>query len=346
MFCPKCGTQLDDNARFCAACGEQLGAEEVNSSGAGQNYAPTQPQYAPEYQYPVRSAGKGVSPAVVAVITVAVIAVLAVVGYFLFFSDNAPFGTGNDEVSISVPVIESDGDEEAATEEKELEEEAPRVDIETPVNNLISSYGLVNDVAVAVVDNLTGERYLCNGSGMAYTSWGFYLPAYMALCDTYPTGYDSYKSDIMSSDAAKCNTAANFAIDTLGGLGGINNCISTNYGYTVTRFGRKFGETNAYGDNYTSAAEAVDLMQRLNDKGEYYKFCYNPSAFGVSAPAGATMYAQLGTENRNVMQNLNVFAIVKGANSDYCIAVMTKNKASATGIVNDIINTVYYTLEG
>lgn len=39
MFCPKCGNQNDDNARFCAACGA------VFDNAAQQPQQPQQPQY-------------------------------------------------------------------------------------------------------------------------------------------------------------------------------------------------------------------------------------------------------------------------------------------------------------
>jgi len=35
MFCPKCGTQLDDNARFCGVCGNQLTAPSAAKSPKG-----------------------------------------------------------------------------------------------------------------------------------------------------------------------------------------------------------------------------------------------------------------------------------------------------------------------
>jgi phage shock protein C len=31
MFCTQCGTRLDDNARFCTACGKPVGAEPATA---------------------------------------------------------------------------------------------------------------------------------------------------------------------------------------------------------------------------------------------------------------------------------------------------------------------------
>ena len=45
MFCPNCGTQNADGARFCSACGAPLGAQQ-------QQYRQPQPQYQPQVQQP------------------------------------------------------------------------------------------------------------------------------------------------------------------------------------------------------------------------------------------------------------------------------------------------------
>lgn len=45
MFCPKCGTQNNDNLKFCANCGEPLNANP-------QQQPPQQPQYQQPYQQP------------------------------------------------------------------------------------------------------------------------------------------------------------------------------------------------------------------------------------------------------------------------------------------------------
>jgi len=219
--------------------------------------------------------------------------------------------------------------------------------IEDSVNQLISSYGVEGSVAVSVLDNITGEQFICAGANEQYAAWGFYLPVYMAFCDRYPgtSSYVEEKQNMLSHDAGKCNTAANFAIDSFGGTDSITSYIRQTLGYSNTRYGRKFGQTNATDDNYTTAYDAAIMLNQFNSLYNSYDLCYNPSSFGIAVPDGASMYAQLGTENISVKNNLNVFAIMHGYSADYSIVILTKNNASGSGIVNAILQTVHTQME-
>ena len=44
MFCPKCGTKNEDDARFCAACGAPLEDNTVQAPAAEQMTAPQAPE--------------------------------------------------------------------------------------------------------------------------------------------------------------------------------------------------------------------------------------------------------------------------------------------------------------
>lgn len=230
------------------------------------------------------------------------------------------------------------------TEKVEETVKEEKTDIEGEVNDLIRSKNLIGRVSVAVADNTNNDIYLCTGASERYTAWGFYLPVYMAFCDYYPSGYSGYKADILSSDAAQCNEAANFAIESFGGPSRITEHISS-MGYRDTVIGRKFGDVNANTDNYTSAEEAVELLRQFNESYSFYDLCYSPSKYGVDVPSGARMYAQIGTENINVRNDLNVFAVIKGKNSDYSIVVMSQNGASGTGIIDDVLRKVHVLME-
>jgi hypothetical protein len=51
MFCPQCGTNLPDGARFCPNCGATVAAPTQQASAAPAQPAPAQPQ-TPQYQAP------------------------------------------------------------------------------------------------------------------------------------------------------------------------------------------------------------------------------------------------------------------------------------------------------
>ena len=86
-------------------------------------------------------------------------------------------------------------------------------------------------------------------------------------------------------------------------------------------------------------------MQALNGNGEYAKLTYNTASFGIQGPSGAQVYAQVGTENKAKLENLNLFAIVKGQNSNYCVAVMTKNGAGKNGLISNLLYTLHLEME-
>ena len=55
MFCPKCGAQNEDAARFCSACGLDLSAYQGGSAGQPAYRQQTQaPSYQQPYQPPVQ----------------------------------------------------------------------------------------------------------------------------------------------------------------------------------------------------------------------------------------------------------------------------------------------------
>lgn len=50
MFCSKCGAEIDENAKFCAACGEPSGATDTAQGANQYYYQQTPPEYQPAYQ--------------------------------------------------------------------------------------------------------------------------------------------------------------------------------------------------------------------------------------------------------------------------------------------------------
>lgn len=245
--------------------------------------------------------------------------------------------------SASDLAVVSAADEEVSSDVVDFDE---AVAFESVIDELISSYGVSGDVAVAVFDNNSEDIFFSDGYDKQFVAWGLYAPVYLALELKYPNSYDSYKNDIMSSDPGKCNAAANFAIDCFGGTEGLNKYLNDALGLYDTSYGRKFGDVNASGENYSTVADAGAVMWYMNDFGIDDKLCYSSSSFGITAPYGSVMHAQIGTENRSVRKELNLYAVIEGYTSNYSIAIMTKNNASSTGIIDALLSLVHTHMEG
>lgn len=99
MFCPKCGTKLDDDARFCPSCGAQVGERDASSSASGETVTQTTAA-APKS---VRTKGRGA-------LIAAALGVVVVVGVVVFALSHFMGGTtvagadgmGNSVTNISI----------------------------------------------------------------------------------------------------------------------------------------------------------------------------------------------------------------------------------------------------
>ena len=338
------------------------GQNYANSQQSQQSQQPRNGAHYPERESHTEMPGKKPKKSkalLITLILIAVILCIAIVAFVVWkFVISEPGSKKVDSVynSEAVEVIDDETETEVIIEddtpeielppEEEEEEPDKNAIVVEAVNSLISSKMLSADVGVAIIDNQTNEKFLCNGYDNAYVSWGFYLPVYFALELKYPDMYDSYKLDIMGTDIGKCNSAGNFAMDCFGGPLGMTEYIREETGFTQTSFGRKYGDVNSNAENYTSPIEAAAFLSSLSSAGRDHMLCHSASQFGITVPSDSTMYGQFGTENRGVKNNLNVFAVVKGNTSDYSIAIMTKNKASASGIVDEILSLVHTKMEG
>jgi len=357
MICPRCGANINDGSSFCTQCGETL-----NKQNPSVNAMP--PIYNPP---PKKNTGLVWTIVILSIILAGLITFAS-----LYFTGVITLGNDETKQSETSETAKSDDDEsssdndvkksktkkynkktneekndKAEKENKEISEKKTEYSpaLSNALVDIINAEGVSGNVSVAVLEYNTKKIAAKVDEDQTYVAWGFYLPVYMALCDRYPDSYDSYKNDIMSSSVSNCNSAGNYAIDLCGGTEAITNYLQTNMGYRNTVIGRKYGELNSSRDNYTSAYDSAVMLHKFSLSHNLSGLCHNPAQFGITTPAGASVYGQFGTENASVKNNLNVFAVVKGSNSDYTIAILTQNHASATDIVNKILQTVHTHME-
>ena len=211
------------------------------------------------------------------------------------------------------------------------------------VNDYITTYVGHNSIAVAILDNKTSTMICSNNSKDIYSSWGCYYPVYLAY-SRLNGYYPNTLNNILSSDAATCNYAANTAMNHMGGVSSTTSYIYSLYNCNSTSYGRYFGDVTSKTDNYTNAEDAVKLLGEFNKSFPASALCYNMSTFGIVPPNGANVYCQLGSENISKRVNLNMYAIVKGYNSDYCVAILTRNSMGKQHI-SQLLSVIHSNME-
>lgn len=320
-FCPGCGAKVQtQNITYCQACGTKIMGNDSFCPGCG---APCRTEGSGREQYrPAHRQGSG------NMLVAVIIALISIIVIFVsvFFIVRAV--QSNDKVEDR-PVMSNEYVDEVNN-------------LNMAINSFLDANAAQNNVGVAVIDNLTGAMYSSRYSDVSYTAWGLYLPVYLAYGQT-GSYYGNVREQIMSSDPGTCNAAANTAIRDMGGLASVNHILSHNFGAANTTYGRFFGDTASASDNYTTANDAAVFLRTLDNTGEYTKLSYNIAGFGITAPVGANVYAQAGTENRNVRKDLNLFAIVKGQRSNYCVAILTRN--SSGGYISQLLQIIHSEME-
>lgn len=214
-------------------------------------------------------------------------------------------------------------------------------EIEDKINRYIELNANQNDVGIAIIDNISGRTYSSAKGESVYTAWGLYVPIYYAYTDII--GFNNTARNIMSSDIGTCNNAANNAINELGGLEAVNSYLSENFSAYSTHYGRFFADVNATDDNYTTACDAVKFLSKLAADGNEQLLSNHINDFDITAPTNSVVYAQVGSENRSIRNNLNLFAIINGNNSDYSVAIMTKN--SQGSIISSLLSIIHNEME-
>lgn len=358
MVCKNCGNQISDEAKFCKFCGSSSPDKSAASPGkfcracgaqnaegaqfcqnCGNQLASTRPAVTPTPPVQPAPAAKKKTGLIVTVIVVAVVLLAAAafgVAYALglFEQEDAP---------AKSPAPTETAAATATPEPTAVPTATPAVDVAETIDTYLAGKGQSNNVSVAVYDNISRNIYCSSTSNLSYPAWGFYLPIYLAASDTAAVDANTCEG-VMSSDVGVCNQAGNAVISAFGGPQGVTQHLARNYNASVTSYGRRFAEVNATGENYTNAKEAAQFLAVLNGRGECTKLSYNPASFGITAPYGTAFYCQVGSENKAKMENLNLFAVVKGQNSDYCVAVLSQNSAGKQ-VINELLQMIHNDME-
>ena len=339
-ICHKCGHANNDNSKFCVRCGSPKTSNQTSINSV-------------VYTQPVakRKNNKALIITIVSILILIIALgttfhILISNGYFEDDTSSKTSSSKRDSSPNEDTLINDDDDKRNDSEDLEVLEEPQFsvIDVENAINDYISANASHAGISVAVIDNKTNSEILSNNSDYQYTSWGFYLPVFMAYSQNGGSLNNQILSGILSSDAGVCNQSANSAIRAMGGIEAVNNILRQQFGCNSTTYGRYFGDVNSISDNYTSAEEAVKLMSLYNETYVASNLSYSTSKYGITIPSGATMYSQIGTENITEKKNLNIFAIVKGYNSDYCVVIMTKNSSGEDNI-NELLSIIHTNME-
>ena len=347
--CENCGAPAQEQDKFCKNCGCPVCAsvtEQVVPPGVSQSPIPetqknpTGTVYPPVTGYGSQKKSDKGMVAVVLTLLLVIIIVAATISVVVLRRSAAPpvFGGGSGGGGYVGPqtqgVVPATPSAEPVVSKKEK--------VEGKIEKFLQDNGIANDVSVAVYNNLTQEQYSSSNGNRIYTAWGLYLPVYLAYGKNSNIDWGAYES-IMSSDPGVCNENANYAIRSMGGFQAVNDRLKNYYGATGTTYGRFFGDTGASTDNYTTANDSVRFLSELDKMDKHGLLSYNLGSFGISAPGGASVNAHIGTENRSERKQLNIFAIVKGNSSDYCVSILTENYNG--GYITSLLSTIHTEME-
>ena len=297
---------------------------------------------------------KGENTVLVAIALVLTVALLAFVGYFFvvpLLVDDEPtssssfVGENGEELTSEERVYEETLDEMELDRDTEDDAEATITDQIFDINELnrvISARTEPRNVAVAVLDLNTGAIYYTENANRQFVAAGFYAPVYAVVREYYEnnTSLINRANDMMGrsvNQIGQMNDDANYIIRNIGDLAGINRRLDS-MGFTATHFGRFFGTTG--GQNYTSATEAVQLLERVYQTGGFRRMSFNLGADGVSLPSNATFNAHRGS---GVGDAYNVFAVVEAQTGNYAVVILTDHMGQdrAILVVSDVLREVH-----
>jgi hypothetical protein len=233
---------------------------------------------------------------------------------------------------------ESESESEPEPEEAEILAEPeifPEFDI-TQVSDIISLRTSPANVAVAVMDLNTQEIHMTENGGMQFVAAGFYAPIYSIAVSVD----SSLRQSAGTMMETMSNATANTLINNIGGFAEVNS-ILTSWGYE-TSFSRAFGDVAASQrgiENYTTAIDAVRILERVYDDGGHLRMSFNLTGDGISLPGGAAFHAHRGL---GIGDSFNVFAVVITPTGNYIVAILTNGlgNANAVSVISDLLENI------
>jgi hypothetical protein len=189
------------------------------------------------------------------------------------------------------------------------------------------------NVAVAVYDLKTDKTYGTSNQITQFVAAGFYAPIFLAAGNT------SYGSNMMRT---MDNTAANNAINSIGGFNALNSYLA-DQGFSATSYNRNFGQPDPNNENYTSAQDAVGVLAKVYEHSGYAGMSVDLQSEGILLPSGAMFYAHRG---QGIGDSFNIFAYVEGTNSLYAVAILTDGMGvGAKPLIGQILSNVHSQME-
>ena len=212
----------------------------------------------------------------------------------------------------------------------------------TAISDVISRRTDSENVAVAVMHLDAGAVYLTANGDTRFIAAGFYTPLHN-IAITHDNSLRQIAGTMMSGMS---NADANEIMEHLGGFDQIN-AILRSQGYTYTSFHRNFGDTAASArgfENYTTAREAVRLLEELYVLGGATRMGVDLTRDGITLPRDVTVFAHSG---RGIGEAFNVFALVTAPWGNYVVAILTDNigVSGAVPIVSALFEIIHQQME-
>lgn len=223
------------------------------------------------------------------------------------------------------------------------------------INSYISSSAVSGDWTVYVKNLKSGKTVNISATKKMVSASSIKLFVLAAAYDRAKSGAvseASFKSNARSMIVYSSNDSTNSVINTIGGISVVNRYIKKN-GYSSTELKRMFGGgyTNSGVDNYTSAKDTGDLLEKIY-RGTLVSSNYSKTMLDFlknqntrsKIPAGVssgTVANKTGEIDEQGVENDSAIVYTSGA--DYVISVMSKtsNPIKARTDIKKISNIAY-----